>query len=91
MIPHAPRWSPANSSPGAPPSSRRCTLIEEGGATPEDLSEIRETVFQVRHALAGKESFMKKIRSALVAISTLALVVLSSGIAEALPRLKPNW
>lgn len=34
---------------------------------------------------------MKKIRTALVAISTLALVVLGSGIAEAIPRLKPNW
>jgi hypothetical protein len=56
-----------------------------------DLSDIRVTAFQVRHALAGKERFMKKIRTALVAISTLALVVLGSGIAEALPRLKPNW
>jgi hypothetical protein len=34
---------------------------------------------------------MKKIRAALVAISTLALVALGSGIAEALPRLRPNW
>jgi hypothetical protein len=34
---------------------------------------------------------MKKIRTALVAISTLALMALGSGIAEALPRLRPNW
>jgi hypothetical protein len=56
-----------------------------------DLSDFRGTAFQVRHAIAGKERFMKKIRTALVAISTLALVVLASGIAEALPRLRPNW
>jgi hypothetical protein len=34
---------------------------------------------------------MKKIRTALVAVSTLAIVVLGSGIAEAGLRLKPNW
>ena len=56
-----------------------------------DLCEIGVAVFQVRHVHAGKERFMKKIRTALVAISTLAIVVLGSGIAQALPRLKPNW
>lgn len=34
---------------------------------------------------------MKRVRTALIAISTLAILVLGSGIAQALPQLHPSW
>ena len=34
---------------------------------------------------------MKRVRFAMVAMTTLAILVLGSGIAQALPVLRPNW
>jgi len=78
--PLAPRLAPASQNPGAPPPSAAVHLTPLGAGV-----VARATV------VIGKEKEMKRIRFALVMSMTLMILVLGSGLAQALPLLKPNW